>query len=190
MNCMMSKSKNSNRIFCIVIATAMLLAIVASCTSRYKVDLFMSFEESRRKVKIEATEYVQESTLGDPYSDEQVISGKENTLILRIGTRGENLTEGKKSFIRYDEYFRARIFLTLPAIPVVTTLPLKDNSFVQIMGRYEIDAIDKIFIPDSGTFVIDSISGDKLYGTLDGHFKNHSNDLLRYEGQFRAKIKR
>lgn len=167
-----------------------LLVIVAGCTSRYRVDLYLIQGENRTRVKIEKTEYAIDAVLGDPMSRDKLVSGKGNCLVLITGSRGQTLEADTEDLVSYDRYLRYRIFLQLPVVVGPATINLKDNSFVQLMGWYERPAEDKLYFPQSGNLIVDSLSGKRLFGTLDGHFENHLGETVMFSGEFKAKIKR
>jgi hypothetical protein len=59
-----------------------------------------------------------------------------------------------------------------------------------MLGRYLMPPDEKVFLPDSGTLVVDSLARNHLYGTIDGWFVNKKGVPLMFDGQFRARIKR
>lgn len=176
----------------ISLSTFLLIAtLLFGCVSRYHMALYMVANDEQKKVKIDGTEYVTKVNIADPYAAGKLVLGDGNCIILKTGARGQKYqTDMTQSFILgYDEYLRTLIYLEIPGSPGVDSIPLTDeNSFVQVLGRYEQSDEEKIFLPKSGSLVIDSISGNKMFCTLDGKYANRQGTPLDYVGQFKIKI--
>jgi hypothetical protein len=168
-----------------ILALAILLA---ACTSRYRLDLFLVDGEARTKVKVEKTEFMAGAVLGDPMSRDKVESGDGNCLVLITGSRGRTLDAKTRDLISYDRYIRYRLFVQLAAMVEAGPTALKDNSLLQMMGRYELDAEDKLYYPTGGEMIVDSLADNKLFGTIDGRFENRQGDAVALEGRFKVKI--
>ena len=166
------------------------LLLTLSCTSRYRLDFYMVSGEQSKKVKIEQTEYVQGATISDPAADEKLTPGIGNCIILNIGTRGEQLQVSLSTLIGYDEYFRCLVYLQLPPEPKPDTINLIDESFVHVLGQYEIPHDQKIFLPDSGVLVVDSLAGKHLFATMTGYYRNQLDTTIAFNGRFKVKIAR
>lgn len=165
------------------------LTIFASCTSRYKIELFQTADEVRRKVKVETTQYIPGRVLGDPNALEKFAAGNGNTMIVTTGTRGVARTADTYAVLRFDEYLRCDIYFELPEPVIVDTLPLEDNAYLWIKGRYDQPAGSRLFMPESGFLAIDSISSGRLFATLNGVFQSADSTRLAFDGQFKVKFK-
>lgn len=165
------------------------LAAFASCTSRYKIELFQTADEVRRKVKVESTKYIPGRVLGDPNAVEKFVPGNGNTMVITTGTRGATREAETYAVLRFDEYLRCDIYFELNEPVIVDTLPLMDNSYLWIKGRYDQPASSRLFMPDSGYLSIDSVSSGRLYVTLRGVFRNAEKLPLSFDGQFKVKIR-
>ena len=172
----------------IVLATLILTILTAACTSRYRLDLFFLEGEARTKIKVEKTEFMVGAVLGDPMSRNKVEQGDGNCLVLITGSRGRTLDTEGHDLASFDRYVRYRLFIQLAATIEAGSITLKDNSLLQMLGRYEITPEDKLFYPTSGELVVDSLAGNKLFGTIDGHFENNHGRAIAFEGRFKAKI--
>lgn len=166
------------------------LLVVAGCASRYRLPLYLDLDENRRVVKVEQTQYLLKARLGDPYQEQKVIAGDGTCLVLLTSTGGEKIELPQKSLLSFDEYLRIRLFVELPDRPSRGTIELKGHSFVQLLGRYALQTEEKIFLPSTGTMVIDSIAKSHLFATIKGDFANTKGRPLNLNGQFRAKIKK
>jgi hypothetical protein len=82
---------------------------------------------------------------------------------------------------------RFEIYLQLPPKPAPGMIPLKNNSFVHMLGQYERPTEEKMFLAQSGSLVIDSLSDKRLFGTINGDFKNSADEPVRFEGRFKVK---
>lgn len=180
----MSLSRRINPVIC----AGILILTFLSCTSRYRLDLFLVRGEDRTRVKVEKTEYLLGAVLGDPFSEDKVARGDGNCLVIVTGSRGKNLEARPEDVVTFDRFDRYRIFFQLPATVRPDTLPLKDNSFVQLMGRYELSTEDKMYFPLEGRLVIDSAAGNRLFGTLSGSFENRLKESVSFQGKFKAKV--
>lgn len=160
---------------------------LASCSSRYRLDLYMVSEGDRQKVKVEQTQYVLDAVLGDAYDSRKLAPGEGNVAVITAATRGEEFAKSKMSLFRFDEYFRCRVYLQLPVSPQADTSLLEGNSFVQFMGRYDHPVEEKIFLPVSGAYVVDSVTSGALFISIDGLFENQSEIPFQLDGQVRLK---
>jgi hypothetical protein len=177
----------SRRFIGLGVLVVVVLAATA-CTSRYRLDMFTVVGNERARIKVEKTEYYLGVVLGDPKSQDKVVRGNGNCLVLVTGGRGQSIVDKAEDIITFDRYERFRVFLQLAAAPQADTILLSGNSFVQQLGRYEFSDDERMYFPTNGTLVIDSIARDRLFGTLNGTYKNAKNNPLIFEGQFKAKI--
>jgi hypothetical protein len=173
---------------CVIIALFVLVG--AGCASRYRLPLYLDFDENRRTVKVDQTQYLLNARLGDPYQEQKIIAGSGKCLVLLTSTSGEKIDMPSKGLLSFDEFLRIRLFVELPEHPAPVTIELTGHSFVQLLGRYALQPEEKIFLPSSGTMVIDSIAKSHLYATVKGQFANTKGWPLNLDGQFRAKIKK
>jgi hypothetical protein len=163
-------------------------ALFPSCASRYRVDLFLLQHDQRTKVKVEKTEYLIGTVLGDPLSQDKVVRGDGSCLAIVTGSRGRTLDTKAEDLVSFDRYDRYRIFLQLPSVPTPDTISLAGNSLVQLLGRYEVEVGNKVYFPIEGTVVVDSLSGRHLFGGIDGRFVNRLEDTIAFQGEFKVKI--
>jgi len=167
---------------------AVLFLVIGSCTSRYRLELFLVEGQERTKVKVEKSEYFLSAVLGDPLSEDKVAAGEGNCLVIVTGSRGKNLASGPEDVVSFDRYDRYRVFFELPMEIRPGTIPLNGHSFVQQMGRYERGAEDKMYFPVDGHLIIDSVSGGRLFAALNGRYENQLKESVSFEGQFKAKV--
>ena len=166
----------------------LLTILAAACTSRYRLDLFLVQGEDRTKVKVEKTEFMVGAVLGDPISRDKIEPGDGNVLVLITGSRGRTLNANTRDLINYDRYTRYRLFVQLAATVEPGSTQLEGNSLIQMMGRYELDAEDKLYYPTGGQLVVDSLADNKLFGTIDSRFENRHGEAVALVGKFKAKI--
>ena len=164
------------------------LMLVLGCASRYRLDLYMMAEGHRKKVKIEGTEFIRGSQLNDPYADQKVVVGSLSTVVVTTGTRWRQSEDKRVFMFGFDEYLKCLIYVQLPPVPGKDTIGLPGNSFVHVLGRYDLPAEDKIFLADSGAFFVDSVTSKNLFGTIQGRYKNRSASTLHYDGRFKVRI--
>ena len=166
-----------------------LTGLMVGCTaSRYRLKMHMKIDSLDKAVKIEASEYLLNTQLGNAYSENRILPGPHGTIVITTGVRGQTIDVGTKELLDYDEYLRCRIYIQTELPPKVGELRLKGNSFVQVLGRFEQGLADKIFIADTGLLVVDSIVSDQMFATLNGYYLNGKELPLAYNGKFKLKI--
>ncbi|MBI5266130.1 MAG: hypothetical protein HY851_02745, partial [candidate division Zixibacteria bacterium] len=111
-------------------------------------------------------------------------------LVLMTSTRGQRSDSAWTQMFAYDEVLKVRLFIELPPSIQPSRIPLKERTLRQMLGRYLIPPDQKVFLPDTGALVIDSLTKDYLYGTIGARFVNTKGEPLSFDGQFRARIKR
>jgi len=178
---------NKTFIFFTFLAAGLCLLSACGVTSRYRLDLFVASEDARRKVDVEQTEFVQGAVLADPFLDIKYAPGAANVAVATVGTRWDAQETTRFRLLGFDQYWRCRLYLELPEPLEAGERQLSDNSFLQLMGRYDLDPEDKIFHPESGTFSIDSVGSKEVYISIGGRYLNRSHEPLEFTGQFKVK---
>lgn len=166
----------------------LLIMLAVSCTSRYRLDLFLIEDQTRTRVKVEKTEFMAGAVLGDPMSRDKVEPGDGNIVVLVTSSRGPTIEGEAQNLMSYDRHVRYRLFVQLATDFGPGAINLKDNSLVQLLGRYEVEAEDKLYYPTSGQLMIDSVASHKLFGTIDGQFQNRHGTNVTLVGKFKAKV--
>ena len=183
----MSFRKMSHSCFlCFMLVIAVI--VIDACSSRYRFDLYMSTEGNRRKIKVEQTQFIMDANLGNPHADDKVVIGHGNVAVVTIGTRGKRTSDIPTGVFGFDEYLRCQIYLQLPDMPKPDTIDLQDNSFIHLLGRFDWSADDKIFLPDSGFFIIDSVTTSNIFVTINGRYENPSGYTFAFDGRVKTGI--
>lgn len=164
------------------------LMLVIACTSRYRLDMFLVSGETKKKIKVEKTEFIMNGVLNDPVAIDKVVRGPGNCIVLITGSRGEAVQIDLSNLVGYDRYLRYKIFLQLPSKPERGLIRLENNSFVQLLGYYELLPEDKMYLAREGTLVVDSIPGKHLFGTINGNYENNKKQQVSFQGQFKVRI--
>ncbi|NOY88367.1 MAG: hypothetical protein GXO93_03110 [FCB group bacterium] len=173
-----------------VIVVAFIIAI-SGCTSRYRLDLYVTSAETQKRVKVQQTSFVEKAVLGDPYAKIKIKRGEGNTAILTIGARWAKKEKKRQQapiIFTFDEYWKARLFLQLPLNLKENKYRLKNKSLLHILGEYELKPKDKIFLSANGFYLIDSLSGKHLFITVNGEYKNDRGQKLKVNGKFKVKM--
>lgn len=168
---------------CSVVIVIVLLVLASGCASRYRLDLYLTVEGDRRHIEIESTQYVWGASLGNPYADNKLDEGIGYVAIATIGTRQ---AQGKKSLWRgfsSDEYLRCQLYMEVPPDAGPDTLVLAGKSLVHLLGRYALPIEERVFLPQDGFFILDSITDEALFFSVDGTFANKSGEELRFDGK-------
>ncbi|MEA3297409.1 MAG: hypothetical protein U9R56_06045, partial [candidate division Zixibacteria bacterium] len=126
--------------------------------------------------------------VGIPYADTKVVIGPGNVVVVTVGTRGRSASNAPKGVFSFDEYLKCQIYLQLPDMPKPDTIDLQDNSFVHLLGRYDWSPDDKIFLPDPGVFVVDSVTTSDVFITINGKYENPSGNSFAFDGQMKTGI--
>ncbi|MEK7774574.1 MAG: hypothetical protein AAB305_01660 [Candidatus Zixiibacteriota bacterium] len=163
---------------------------LSACASRYRLDLNMTLDGLQSRVKVESSEFASRCGLGDPYSDTKTIAGTTSCLVVTLKGRGKEVVQSKDNIVRFDETMTCRLFIELPAVEKGFTVNLVDNSFVHRLGRYDIPAEEKIYLPSLGTLTMDSLRGEFLYATVHGGFSTRGGKTLGVDGEFRVRVDR
>lgn len=174
----------------IVIMLAVMTAILTACSSRYRFDMHLTTDEFESHVKVESSEFAEHCGLGDPYEEVKTVAGTGSCLVLTLKGRGSLGPQEKEQIVRFDEHVTCRLHVELPTLEKGRSLNLVDNSFVHRLGRYDIPAEEKVYLPISGTMMMDSLSGDFLFATVHGNFATRGRKTLGINGQFRVRIAR
>jgi hypothetical protein len=169
---------------------AVMIVLLCACTSRYRLDLYVTEDGQARRVDVNETQYAMGFVAGEALPDQQLIPGSGNSLILTAGTRNRQQAGQRDGVLSFDEYTRYRIWMELPLIVKPGTYPLTGKSVLFVLGRYDQPAASKLFSARSGTFTVDSVAGDRMYATLAGEYRNDSDKPVSVKGQFRARIKK
>jgi hypothetical protein len=174
----------------IIVILVVASTFLTACSSRYRLDLHVTTDGYQLRVKVESSEFAAQCALGDPYSEVKTIAGTGSCLVLTLKGRGSVGPQEKEQIIRFDEHMTFRLNVELPSLEKGRSLNLVDNSFVHRLGRYDIPAEEKIYLPTSGTMIMDSLAGDFLFATAHGKFATRGGKQLSVDGQFRARIAR
>jgi hypothetical protein len=167
-----------------------LIALLGSCTSRYRLDLYVTEEGKARRVDVSETQYAKGFVLADVSSDQQMVPGLGNCLVLMASTRTRRDDAPREGALSFDEFTRYRIWVELPPVVKPGAYPLPGKSFVYVLGRYDQPTGSKLFPANSGAITVDSLAGGRIYATLVGEFRNASAKPVSVKGQFRAKVKK
>lgn len=164
------------------------LTLFCGCTSRYRLNLYMTGEGHTKKVKVEKTEFIPYAVLSDPYADEKIVAGAANVATITTGTRWQRPEDKRVFMFGFDEYLKCLIYIQFPQALSPDTIDLSGNSFVHLLGRYDLPAESKIFLPASGTAVIDSVTSKHLFVSLHSRYENKSGKPLAFEGQLKVRM--
>lgn len=161
-----------------------------ACASRYRLDLFMALNGSESRVKVESSEFAANCALGDPFSDMKTVVGSTSCLVISVKGRGNEIEQTNENIVRFDEYTTVRLYVELPEMKNSQSINLIDNSFAHQLGRYDIPAEEKVYLPTFGSLVMDSVIDDRLFATIHGRFATHGGKTLAIDGQFKVRVAR
>lgn len=181
-------SSSPNYKFMGLLISIFCLLMFSGCTSRYRLDLYITTQEKRVRATVETTQFVRSAVLANPASPNRYISGEGNVLIITTGYRGKSQNRGDEYVLSFDEYVRTRLFVQLPVIPDTDSIALVGNSICQLMGRYERERGNDLFFPVGGFMVVDSTTSRDLFATILGEFQSHAAEIITFDGRFKAKI--
>lgn len=171
-----------------IILIILLISVLLSCSAKYSRNLFMTYNEDQSKVKIEEAKYIPGSVIANPFKEVKIKSGDGSMIILVTGSRGNTMKDMTDIIIGFDKYIKHTMYFQLPALPETGTYKLKDQSLIQLMGHYELPEASKIFLPVSGFISVDSINGNKMFGTVKGKYENNDKISFDLSGNFTVKM--
>ena len=174
----------------IILFSSLMLLVFIGCTSRYRLDLYMSLGEKQKRVKVERTEFVLDAELGDPFADQKIIAGDGGVVIVTTSARGDKLETELEGIFGFDEYLSSRLLLEVKQPLQKDSSNLVGSSFVHLLGKYDWTPEAKIFMPQEGYLKIDSVTSKNLFGTVDGTFLNEREQEIAFNGRFKVKISR
>lgn len=170
------------------ICAPLLLPLATGCVSRYRLDLYVASEGITKKVKVEQTQFIEGTTLSDPYGDAKIVAGAGNTVIVTMGTRWGRGRPDSPRLFSFDEYWKSHLYLQVTRPVETGRCEVRDRSFVRTLGRYDLNQEDKVFLPSSGYFAVDSVTTKHVFITIDSEYENRSGQPLRLSGAFKVKI--
>jgi len=166
----------------------LLLILSAACTSRYRLDLLMAVEkEAPGKVKVVSARCLPHTRLGSPATDRKLLPGDRTALVIRTSARGETLPFSPLAkALQFDENIQTELYLEIDEPPAAGNWTLEGRSFVQVLGRFDRPAEEKLFLPEpQGWVAVDSVTTKHLYVSLLGEYRNHVGQLLTFDGKVR-----
>jgi len=132
--------------------------------------------------------YFPGSVIANPFKEIKIKSGNGSILTIITSFRGQTMKDMTDIMIGFDKYIKHKIYFELPALPDTGTYQLKDRSIVQLLAHYELAESTKIFLPVSGFVAIDSINGNKMFGTVRGKYENNEKKPIELDGKFTVKM--
>ena len=159
-----------------------------SCSGKFARNMSIIFNENQSKLKIEETKYIPGSVIANPFKDVKIKSGDGSMVTFVTGYRGNTMKDMTDIMIGFDKYVKHKIYFQLPSLPDTGTYQLKDRSLIQLLGHYELTETSKIYLPVSGFIAIDSINGNKMFGTVRGKYENNEKTPLELDGNFTVKM--
>jgi len=178
-----------NRFKIIISVLLIASALQVSCASRYRLDLLMDTGHGSRRAKINGTQVVLDAQLNEPYASEIIGAGPKAVLLVSTETHGSRAGVSQSQYFGFDEIIRSEVYFELSYPFKEDSIDLKGNSMMQMLGHYNWTPKSKIFLPESGYCVIDSVTSKFLYATTAGRYVNDENKMISISGQFKALIK-
>jgi hypothetical protein len=170
----------------LILITGLLLV---ACASRYRLDLFLIDEYDRYKMEIDQTVFTPNTQLNNPFDSPSVVQGDHNTVMISTGRRGGPDERISTFGFSVDQYIVYRLYLEFPLEMQPGSVSLVDHSFVRLMKYYEIPVDEKIFLPISGQFVIDSVRSNDVFGTFqEARWENKNGITVEFAGRLRFEI--
>jgi hypothetical protein len=172
--------------------TLLLLVVVIACTSRYALELFMHHDTESEEVNVEETQIHANQALGNVQANWKLVdSPNSHVLFLDVGTRGEMIEtrEHVSIVFSFDRYVRTRLYCELPSPVKPGKLSLEDRSLVQVLGLYDLPPQDKLYFPERGQLLIDSVVSGWMFATINAEYSNYLDDMLGFTGRFKANVK-
>lgn len=142
-----------------------------------------------KKARINGTQVVLDARLNEPYAAEVIISGSGAVLLVSTETRGLKAGLSQSQYFGFDELIRSELYLEFDYPFSNDSIDLKEHSMVQMLGHYSWTPEARVFLPEYGYCLVDSVTSDFLFATAKGSFVNNEEKKLSISGQFKARIK-
>lgn len=166
------------------------LTSVTGCISRLRRDLFVVHDGVSTRTEVTGTHFYRGAMI-NPMPETQndlILPGDENLLVLFCEHRGKKSDQALRFTL--DEVIRYQLFIPMPLHLSTDTLPITDRMIAQKIGDYTMKIEDLRYLGKSGVIIIDSIASENLFAHMNGNFGSAVGDSVRFQGDFKAKIKR
>jgi len=115
----------------------------------------------------------------------RVDSGDDVLLYIKGETTVTGVGEPGIMTLEFREVARFYISLTPPL--GIGRYDTKYNAICEIINSHSYQSGENLFTCQQGEVVVDSLKGDKIFGTISGEYLNTSNKRLSIEGDIKAK---
>lgn len=173
-----------------LIVCILALNSVTGCISRLRRDLFVVHDGVRTRTEVTGTHFYRGAMI-NPMPETQndlILPGDDNLLVLFCEHRGKKSEQSLRFTL--DEVIRYQLFIPLPLTFEQDSLAITDRMIAQKIGDYTMKIEDLRYLGISGAVVIDSIANESLFAHMNGNFGSAVGDSVRFQGEFKAKIKR
>lgn len=173
-------------------ALLVLAALSVGCrtaTSRYRLDLYMTEDRGRKAADINGSKFVVASDFGVYDNQIELRKSASNTLILTASTNWKPTDRKTEEVLAFDKITRYDIYFNIPEPVTPGKIELKDNSVALLTGNYDRAPAQKLYYPEKGTLVIDSVSKSYIFATFNGSYRNIDKQPVSFDGKFKAKYR-
>ena len=172
-----------------LILTIALTVFLTACSSRYRLDLYLTADQERKKAEIEGTELVKDAVFEKTENGLELRPDEGHVAIIVAGRRGKKIETGLQYALAFDQNLRVKLYLQLPPKLEPASFDLRGHSAAQLLEHFDQSPAQKLYSPSDGIFRIDSLKKSMLYLTVDGEFKNSEQKSIGLDGQFKMRIR-
>lgn len=178
------------RTFAFLIVSILVLTFVTGCISRLRRDLFVIHAGVSTRTEVTGTNFYRGAMINmmPETQYDLILPGDNNILVLFCEHRGQKSENALRFTL--DEVIRYQVFIPLPPTVTPDSLIVTDRMLAQKIGDYSMKIEDLRYLGQSGAVVIDSISGENLFAHMHASFGSAIGDSVRFQGDFKAKIKK
>lgn len=172
-----------NQVLWIVIIFLSLAALI-SCKKTY----FYIAEEVHDNTSVRFTTKSSFYTLGKSialtHGGFELVPSDSTVLFIEGESTGRSKSGASIAQLRLSE--TARFYVTLPNNVNVGKYNIGHKAICEITGNLNYRIGETLFTCQSGSIVVDSLVGTKIYGTIEGDYINTRNQKLKIDGNIKA----
>ncbi|MCK5127870.1 MAG: hypothetical protein KAR42_16555 [candidate division Zixibacteria bacterium] len=173
--------------FLIIVTLGLLLLSLISCSKSYFTIAEEVHENTAIKYKTVNSFYEMGKSIELTRGKFQLIPG--DSIVLFIEGRSTKSTVSGETFAELPTAKSARFFVTLPISIAEGKYNTTHKAICEIIGSLNYQTGEGLFTCQSGEVVIDSLKGEKLFGSITGKYRNTKNQSLTVNGNIEANIR-
>jgi len=170
-------------ISCILLLTILLV----SCTSRLRTDISLFIYNQQTELENGDCYYFKGFQLDFDAPLKPIQPGPDNIIVFNQTIIDDSVEPISTGFFTAKKNLDYRLYFEIPNISSGDSLNIKDKSFCDIIGNYEIDEKFRRYSCQEGYLTIDSVKANRLFGKFRGTYLNSEDKSLDFGGFYNIK---